>query len=96
MLPIHVTDIFLPPGPLSFSSFFLLAVSSLTARSGLFLTKLGSFVSLSASFNIPRIVLLSRMSGVCWRRISRQEGAGSARDDEQVQQNRYMLQVKAS
>lgn len=34
------------------------------------------------------------MSDVCWRRTSRQGGAGSVRDGERVQQNSYILQVK--
>ncbi|KAJ7376427.1 establishment of epithelial cell polarity [Desmophyllum pertusum] len=43
---------------------------------------------------VTRIVLLSRMSGVYWRRTSRQGGVGSARDGEPVLQNRYMLQIR--
>ena len=46
------------------------------------------------SFYVARIVSLLRMSDVCWRRTSRQGGAGSVRDGEQVQQNSYILQVK--
>lgn len=49
----------------------------------------------STSFYVARIVLLSHMSDVCWRRTSRQGGAGNARDGGQVQQNTYILQVKA-
>lgn len=46
------------------------------------------------SVYVTRIVLLSHMSGVYWRRTSKQDGVGSARDGEPVLQNRYMLQVK--
>ena len=43
---------------------------------------------------VARIVLLSHMSDVCWRRTSRQGGAGNARDGGRAQQNTYILQVK--